>query len=70
MEFVEGVKVDGEIVRDLDRYPKPVDEETALRLIRGIAGGLAHAHSKGIYHRDLKPLNILLKADLTSKITD
>ncbi|NJE60197.1 serine/threonine-protein kinase [Thermococcus sp. 21S7] len=70
MEYVEGVEVDGETVRDLDGYPKPVDEETALKLVRGIAEGLKHAHSKGIYHRDLKPLNILLKADLTPKITD
>ncbi|WP_010480242.1 serine/threonine-protein kinase, partial [Thermococcus zilligii] len=70
MEYVEGVKVNGETVKDLDRYPKPVDEKTALKLIRGIAEGLKHAHSKGIYHRDLKPLNVLLKSDLTPKITD
>ncbi|WP_169302025.1 PEGA domain-containing protein [Thermococcus gammatolerans] len=70
MEFVEGVNVDGKTVRDLGGYPKPVDEKTALKLIKGIAEGLKHAHSKGIYHRDLKPLNILLKSDLTPKITD
>ncbi|AEO13926.1 serine/threonine-protein kinase [Thermococcus sp. AM4] len=70
MEYVEGVKVNGKTVRDLGGYPKPVDEKIALKLIRGIAEGLRHAHSKGIYHRDLKPLNVLLKADLTPKITD
>jgi len=70
MEFVEGVEVDGKLVRDLEKYPKPVDEKTALKLITGIARGLAHAHSKGIYHLDLKPLNVLLKADLRPKITD
>jgi len=70
MEFVEGTKVNGRTVRDLCDYPKPVDEGTALRLIRGIAAGLKHAHSKGIYHRDLKPGNVLLKSDLTPKITD
>ena len=70
MEFVEGAEVNGKLVRNLDEYPKPVEEKTALQLIRGIAKGLAHAHSKGIYHLDLKPLNILLKADLTPKITD
>ena len=70
MEYVEGVNVDGKTVRDLGGYPKPVDEKTALKLIQGIAEGLKHAHSKGISHRDLKPLNVLLKADLTPKITD
>ncbi|WP_223211949.1 serine/threonine protein kinase [Thermococcus henrietii] len=70
MEFVEGAEVDGKLVRTLEELPKPVDETTALELIRGIAEGLEHAHSKGIIHRDLKPGNILLKADLTPKITD
>ncbi len=70
MEYVEGFELNGKTIRDLDKYPKPVDEETALKIIRGIAEGLKHAHSKGIYHRDLKPQNVLLKSDLTPKITD
>lgn len=70
MEFVEGINTHGKTIRDLDEYPKPVNEKTALNLIRNIAEGLKHAHSKEIYHRDLKPKNILLKADLTPKITD
>ncbi|AIU70316.1 serine/threonine protein kinase [Thermococcus eurythermalis] len=70
MEFVEGAEVDGKLVRTLEELPKPVDEKTALGLIKGIAEGLKHAHSKGIVHRDLKPGNILLKANLTPKITD
>ncbi|MBC7094470.1 MAG: protein kinase [Thermococcus sp.] len=70
MEYVEGVNVNRKVVRDLDAYPKPLDEKTALRIIYGIAKGLEHAHSKGICHLDLKPLNVLLKGDLTPKITD
>ncbi|NPA47183.1 MAG: serine/threonine protein kinase [Thermococci archaeon] len=70
MEFVEGVEIDGKLIRNLGTYPKPVDEKTALKLIRGIAEGLKHAHSKGIHHLDLKPENVLLKADMTPKITD
>ncbi|WP_297489633.1 PEGA domain-containing protein [Thermococcus sp.] len=70
MEYVEGVNLNGKTIRTLDGYPKPTDEETALNLIRGIAEGLKHAHSKGIYHRDLKPLNVLLKSNLAPKITD
>lgn len=70
MEYVEGVKIKGRLVRNLEEYPTPVGEKTALRLIKGIAKGLKHAHSKQIYHRDLKPQNILLKSNLTPKITD
>ncbi|WP_297073769.1 serine/threonine-protein kinase [Thermococcus sp.] len=70
MEFVEGANVGGKVVRTLEKLSKPVDEQTALRIVRGIAEGLKHAHSKGIYHLDLKPGNVLLKSDLTPKITD
>jgi len=70
IEFVDGINLNGEVIRDLAKYPKPVDEEKALRFIGGIARGLAHAHSKGIIHRDLKPQNILIASNLTPKITD
>jgi serine/threonine protein kinase len=70
MEFVEGIRIDGKIARDLGDLPKPVDEKTAIKLVRGIAEGLRHAHSKGVFHCDLKPQNILLSAEFKPKITD
>ncbi len=70
MEYVEGIVMNGETIRDLSQYPKPVGDDVAIQLITKIADGLKHAHSKQIYHRDLKPNNILLKSDLTPKITD
>ena len=70
IEFVDGIKLNGEVIRDLGKYPKPVDEEKALHFVRGIAEGLKHAHGKQVYHRDLKPQNVLITSDLTPKITD
>ncbi len=70
MEYIKGVEKDGISVLELEKYPKPLPEAEALKLIRGIAAGLSHAHSRGIYHHDLKPLNVLLQSDLDPKITD
>lgn len=41
-----------------------------IDIILMIARGLAHIHSKGYYHRDIKPLNILKFSDATYKISD
>ncbi len=42
----------------------------ALRAIRDVAAGLAHAHSRRVLHLDLKPENILLFSDGRAAITD
>lgn len=38
------------------------DQHVSARLVAKIARALEHAHSKGVYHRDVKPANILLNA--------
>ncbi|MDD1677094.1 MAG: protein kinase [Methanomicrobiales archaeon] len=61
MEYIE---------MSLSAVPKPLPLPDAIRIITGIAQGLAYAHSKGIIHRDIKPANILLDSERTPKITD
>lgn len=48
-----------------------MDERQTRLYFRQILAGLELCHSQGIYHRDLKPDNILLTSDLlTAKIAD
>jgi serine/threonine-protein kinase len=42
----------------------------ALRIVRDVAAGLAHAHARGIMHRDVKPENVLIFADRHAALAD
>jgi serine/threonine-protein kinase len=43
---------------------------TALRVIREVAAGLAHAHGQRVLHRDVKPENIMIFADGRAALGD
>jgi serine/threonine protein kinase len=47
-----------------------VDIATAVRVCRQVAEGLDALHANGLFHRDVKPANILLDTDGTAYITD
>ncbi len=64
MEYVEGTSVFDYVS---EHGPLPVD--VALRVFRGVAEALQHAHEKGVFHRDVKSANILL-IDNSTKIPD
>ncbi len=55
--------VEGETLRArLDRETQ-LSIEDAVAVTREVADGLAHAHSHGVVHRDVKPSNIFLTGD-------
>ncbi|MBR4473467.1 MAG: protein kinase [Oscillospiraceae bacterium] len=65
MELVEGVT----LLQYMEKKGQlPWNE--ALHFSRQIARALAHAHSRGIIHRDIKPHNIMLLRDGTIKVAD
>ncbi len=54
-------KIDGQSAMDVG---------DCVAIIGDVAAGLAFAHSHGVVHRDVKPMNILFAADATPKLTD
>ena len=52
--------VQGESLRDLLARDGALPPSEAMRLLREIVDGLAHAHRHGVVHRDIKPDNVML----------
>jgi serine/threonine protein kinase len=65
MEFVEG-----DNLRNILHIRKKLGTDEALRMMQECAEGLAYAHSRGLTHRDIKPTNILVSTDKTTKLVD
>jgi TolB-like protein/Tfp pilus assembly protein PilF/tRNA A-37 threonylcarbamoyl transferase component Bud32 len=47
-----------------------VEPRAALRIVRDIASALEYAHGRGVVHRDIKPDNILRRADGAATLSD
>jgi TolB-like protein/tRNA A-37 threonylcarbamoyl transferase component Bud32 len=56
--------VAGETLADLVAREQQLPLDQAVRIAREVAEALAHAHSFGIIHRDIKPQNIMLSGGL------
>lgn len=65
MEYVEGRTLD-EVIKERTR----LDEAHAIDIIIAIAGALAHAHQRGLIHRDVKPRNVILTHSGQAKLAD
>ncbi len=64
MELLEGETLGAR----LERGPLATDEFFAMAL--GLTAALAHCHDKGLLHRDVKPENLFLCRDGTTRLAD
>jgi formylglycine-generating enzyme required for sulfatase activity len=65
MEYVDGCNL-----ADLVKREGPLPIAAALQYTLQAARGLAHAHDAGVFHRDVKPANLLLARGGTVKVLD
>lgn len=64
MELIDGLPI------DVHAIEYRLDLRARIELLRAVCAGMQHAHDRGVIHRDLKPGNILVRADGTPKILD
>jgi serine/threonine-protein kinase len=64
-EFIDGPTLTELVADHPPRYP-----EIGAMITAQVCRALAHAHSFGILHRDVKPENIMIRADGVVKLTD
>ena len=64
-EFVPGTDL-----RKLVRARGKLSMQDAATIMTQAARGLAHAHSRGLVHRDVKPGNLLVTPDGVTKVSD
>ncbi|MHB8475593.1 MAG: serine/threonine-protein kinase [Steroidobacteraceae bacterium] len=67
MEFLDGELLSS-VVEKLQ--PMPLSRPRAWGIIRDVAAGLAHAHSRNVVHGDLKPQNIMITHSGDTRILD
>jgi len=67
--FIEGTSLEQELAR-LSAAGRSMEPLAALRLLQSLAAALDYAHHRGLRHLNLKPSNVLLRADGEPLITD
>ena len=65
MEYIDGITL-----REYMENEKILNWKDSVHFIIQILRALQHAHDRGIFHRDIKPQNIMMLTDGTIKVMD
>lgn len=69
-DFVPNGSLSNTRYRKVGSSPSHLPWEARLRIVKGVARGLAYLHEKKHVHANLKPSNILLSSEMEPKIGD
>jgi serine/threonine protein kinase len=70
MEYIEGLTLYDLMLPPPTGQGRTFSEAEALDTMIQMADALAHAHNRGLIHRDVKPKNIILTPEGVAKLTD
>lgn len=62
--------ITGQTLKQLIHTRGPLLNEEAVDIMKQMCSAISEAHSRGIIHRDIKPQNVIVKADGSIKILD
>lgn len=62
--------ITGQTLKQVIHTRGPLLNEEAVDIMKQMCSAIAEAHSRGIIHRDIKPQNVIVKADGSIKILD
>ena len=68
--FIVMEYVPGRTLKQVIRSRGPLLNEEAIDIMKQLTSAVAEAHSRNIIHRDIKPQNVIVKADGSVKILD
>jgi eukaryotic-like serine/threonine-protein kinase len=70
IHYIVMENIAGQTLADVEHENGPLRPEQAVKIGEAVASALAHAHSKGIVHRDVKPGNIMITPSGAVKVMD
>jgi formylglycine-generating enzyme required for sulfatase activity len=69
LEYIDGPSL-AQYLAQRQAKQKPLTPKEIVHILKPVCEALEHAHAQNVYHRDIKPHNVMLTKDSAVKLTD